>query len=58
MMLSKNVEKSYKIDPKELSLGIKKEMEHTNSTSEARKIAIDHLKANPKYYSKLKKAGL
>lgn len=42
----------------ELEVGIKVEMEHTDDPEEAKKIALDHLKENPKYYSKLLAAGL
>ena len=45
-------------DPKELRAGIAVEMEHTDDPEEAKRIAIDHLKEDPKYYSKLNKAGL
>lgn len=40
---------------KQLSIGMKVEMEHTNDKNEAREIAMDHLFEDPKYYSKLKK---
>lgn len=43
------------VDPKELVMGIKIEMEHTDDKEEAKKIALQHLAENPKYYSKLKK---
>lgn len=46
------------IDPKELEMGTKHEHEHTKDDALARKIAMDHLKDDPKYYTKLKKAGL
>jgi len=42
----------------ELKVGIAVEMEHTNNPKEAKKIAIDHLKEDPNYYTKLYKAGL
>lgn len=42
----------------ELEKGIKVEMEHTNSKAKAEEIARDHLAEDPKYYTKLKKAGL
>jgi len=45
-------------DPKELEMGIKHEMEHTNDPDIAKEIAKDHLTENPKYYSDLKKTGL
>jgi hypothetical protein len=40
---------------KELSMGIKVEMEHTKDKTKAKEIAMDHLWENPTYYSKLKK---
>ena len=45
---------------KELKMGLKVEMEHKKSVGErlVRKIALDHLKEDPNYYTKLKKAGL
>jgi len=43
------------VDPKELQMGIKTEMEHTNDKEEAKKIALQHLAEDPHYYSKLKK---
>lgn len=42
----------------QLKLGIKTEMEHTDSKRKAKEIAMDHLSENPKYYTKLKKAKL
>lgn len=42
-------------DKKELELGIKVEMEHTNSEAMAKRIALDHLAEMSDYYSKLKK---
>lgn len=45
-------------DQKELSSGIKEEMEHTKDPLIAKMIAKDHLVEDPKYYSKLKKAKL
>jgi len=45
-------------DDEQLKLGISVEMEHTDDPKEAKKIAQDHLKEDPKYYSKLYKAGL
>jgi hypothetical protein len=44
-----------KIDKKQLEMGIKVEMEHTDNPEIAKKIAIDHLKESPVYYSYLKK---
>lgn len=43
---------------KELHKGIKVEKEHTDSETEARHIAMDHLVEDPKYYTKIAKAGL
>ena len=42
-------------DPKQLALGIKTELEHTKSRRLAQEIAMDHLKEDPRYYTKLKK---
>jgi hypothetical protein len=42
----------------QLRMGIKTETEHTNSHKIAKQIAKAHLIENPKYYTKLKKAGL
>lgn len=43
---------------KELKKGTDVEMEHTSSKEEAKKIAMDHLVEDPKYYTKIKKMGL
>lgn len=45
-------------DAKQLRRGIEVEMEHTNSKTKAKEIAMDHLVEDPKYYTKLDKAGL
>lgn len=42
----------------ELKMGIEVEKEHTDDVALATKIAMDHLKEDPKYYTKLKAAGL
>jgi hypothetical protein len=42
-------------DEKELGMGIETELEHTSDKKTAEKIAKDHLRENPKYYSILKK---
>lgn len=47
-----------RIDPSELEMGIKVEMEHTNDITIAREIASDHLAENPRYYSDLKSSGM
>lgn len=46
------------VDPKELKMGIKVELEHTKNSNLAKEIALDHLAEDPKYYTKLKKTGL
>ena len=46
------------VDQKEFNTGIETEKEHTDDEFTAAKIAGDHLKEDPKYYSKLKSAGL
>jgi len=46
------------VDQKEFNQGIGTEKEHTNDEFVAAKIAGDHLKEDPHYYSKLSKAGL
>lgn len=45
-------------DPKELTMGVATEQEHTKDLALAKEIAKDHLTEDPHYYSKLKKAGL
>lgn len=42
-----------KYNKRELKLGTKMELEHTNIRSKAIKIAKDHLKDYPKYYSEM-----
>jgi hypothetical protein len=46
------------VDPKQLEMGIKVEMEHTDDKKVAKTIALDHLAEDPKYYTKLAKAKL
>lgn len=43
---------------KEVAMGMKVEMEHTNDKKIAREIVHDHLTEDPNYYSKLKKLNL
>ena len=50
--------KKSEVDIEELKMGIKVEMEHTDSKKKAAHIALQHLAEDPHYYSKLKKAGL
>jgi hypothetical protein len=40
---------------KQLEIGMKVEMEHTDSEEKAKEIAMDHLWEDPSYYTKLKK---
>ena len=41
------------VDPQELEMGIKVEMEHTQNPKIAKTIALQHLAEDPKYYTKL-----
>jgi hypothetical protein len=43
------------VDPEQLKMGIKVEMEHTDDPNMAKKIALDHLAEIPDYYTRLKK---
>jgi hypothetical protein len=43
---------------KQIKMGQKVEKEHGVNIKKAKKIAMDHLAENPKYYTKLKKAKL
>ena len=43
---------------KEFELGMKVEREHSDNPEKKKEVAMDHLFENPKYYTKLKKAGL
>lgn len=45
-------------DPEQLAMGVEVEMEHTDDSDEALQITMDHLTEDPKYYTKLKGAGL
>lgn len=49
--------KTSNIDPKQLKIGIKVEMEHTDSRARAERIARDHLEEFPgkPYYTELLK---
>lgn len=49
---------SYEQLSSQLEQGIKVEQEHTDNLKTAEKIAMDHLKEDPAYYTKLKKAKL
>lgn len=50
--------KASDFDHKEVKMGVKVEMEHTNSQRKAMEIALDHLTENPKYYSELAASGI
>jgi len=50
--------KEKNVDSKELEMGIKVEMEHTEDPAKAKVIALQHLAEDPKYYTKLASLGL
>lgn len=52
---SEKISKIYNILSRQLKKGIKVEMEHDMGLKKAKKIAMDHLKEDPKYYDKLEK---
>lgn len=43
------------LDPKQLAMGQRVEMEHTRDPAVATEIAMDHLTEDPRYYTKLKR---
>ena len=45
------------VDPRELQMGIRHELEHTDDPELASEIARDHLAEDPYYYSDMKAAG-
>lgn len=45
--------RQYRVDRKQLEIGAKHEMEHTDSPRTARRIARDHLREHPTYYKVL-----
>ena len=47
--------KAEKFDPKQLEMGIEVELEHTSDRKVSEKIAKDHLREFPDYYTRLKK---
>lgn len=57
-ILSEAKKQEHQCNPVELAMGIKVEMEHTDDPKKAEKIAMDHLKENPSYYSQLKLSGI
>lgn len=56
--LAKKHKVSFDTLNKEFEKGIKVEKEHMKNIKETKKIALDHLSEDPKYYTKLKKAKL
>ena len=46
----------HKINPRDVQIGTKHEMEHTKDRKVAKKIALDHLKEHPLYYRVLPQA--
>jgi hypothetical protein len=48
-----NPAKETEVNPLELKKGIEVEMEHTDSSKVAKRIALQHLAEDPKYYTKL-----
>ena len=57
-ILSEAKKQEFVVNPVELAMGIKVEFEHTKDPKKAEKIAMDHLKENPSYYSELKLSGI
>lgn len=43
------------VNPKQLKMGVKVEMEHTTIPEVAKEIALDHLAEIPDYYTRLEK---
>ena len=52
---TEKISKIYNILKRQLKKGMKVEMEHDMGLKKAKKIAMDHLKEDPKYYDKLDK---
>jgi hypothetical protein len=48
--------KEDEVDPEQLEKGIEEEMEHTDDSETAKKIALDHLSETPDYYTRLSEA--
>ena len=46
------------IDPEELKIGTMHELEHTPDFDVAKRIALDHLLQNPRYYTRMRECGL
>lgn len=53
-----HIARGRRYDPAELARGTRVEMEHTNDPRVAQRIAKDHLREDPNYYTKLIAAGL
>lgn len=49
-----DLETPVEFDPKQLAIGLRHEMEHTDDPKLAMEIAMDHLEEDPLYYQKLK----
>lgn len=45
-------------DPEQVKMGLRVEREHTSTKAEAEEIVCDHLSEDPRYYTKLLRAGL
>jgi hypothetical protein len=58
LIIPQIVKKGIQVDSDELYNGTMEELEHTDDWKMSMKIALDHLKENPEYYTKLKGAGL
>ena len=58
MKLKHGSDPDWMFNKTQLKMGIKTEMEHTDSKSIAKKIAKAHLTEFPNYYTKLRRAGL
>jgi hypothetical protein len=52
---TEKISKMYNILKRQLKKGMKVEMEHDMGLKKAKKIAMDHLKEDPRYYDKLEK---
>lgn len=50
--------KKYNMNPEQLKRGVEVEMEHTSDPKVAEQIAMDHLREDPEYYTKLDSVGL
>lgn len=53
-----NSKRAYSFDVEQLRIGTQVELEHTYDPAIAQEIAMDHLVEDPRYYDKLRAAGL